>query len=132
MQPNMRRTLSGAFTVADLGYGAWRLTQSASPGITVYLKGASPHVGETLRGGAVSDIEIDWAEHTVSLTFDVAGRSRRIEAASAIVHEPKPHLYDALPLATFAPDARRFWRRVFRVVQIPGGRHLLGVFARLR
>jgi len=132
MQPNMRRKLSGAFTAVDVGYGAWRLTQSEPPGITVYLKGMPADAGATLRGGVASDIEIHWGERTVSLTFGVAGRPHRIETASAIVHEPKPHLYDALPLATFEPEARRFWQRVFRVVQIPGGRHLLGIFARLR
>jgi len=132
MQPNMRRKLSGSFTAVDLGCGAWRLTQSEPARIEVYLKGAPADAGERLRGAAVSDLEIDWGERTVSLDFGVASSRQRIETASAIVHEPKPHLYDALPLARFEPEARRFWRRVFRVVQIPGGRHLLGVFARRR
>jgi hypothetical protein len=35
-----------------------------------------------------------------------------------------------LPLVSFDDKARRFWRRVFRLVRIPGGRHLLGVLAR--
>jgi hypothetical protein len=48
----------------------------------------------------------------------------------AIVHEPLPKLYAELPLAGFDERARRFWRRVFRLVRIPGGRHLLGVLAR--
>jgi hypothetical protein len=132
MQPNTRRKLSGSFTAVDLGYGAWRLTQSEPAGIDVYLKGAPAHAVEILRGGVVRDIEIEWGERTVSLNFGVAASRHSIEMASAIVHEPKPLFYDALPLPTFAPEARRFWRRVFRVVQIPGGRHLLGIFARLR
>ncbi len=35
------------------------------------------------------------------------------------------HLYDSLPLVKFDADARRFWRRVFGLVRIPGGRYLL-------
>jgi hypothetical protein len=132
MQPNMRRKLSGAFTAVDLGNGAWRLSQSEPAVIDVYLKGARADAGEMLRGGAASDLEIEWGARTVSLNFGVAAGRHSIETASAIVHEPKPHLYEALPLATFEPKARRFWRRVFRVVQIPGGRHLLGIFARRR
>jgi hypothetical protein len=140
MEPNKRRQLSGAFAAQDLGNGAWRLTQSEPPGIDVFLKGAGSttgagastgaDAGEALRGGTVSDIEIEWRPSSVLVSFTSTGAVRRIESASAIVHEPKPHLYDQLPLAPFEPKARRFWRRVFRVVQIPGGRHLLGVLAR--
>jgi hypothetical protein len=133
MQPNMRRKLSGAFTAVDLGNGAWRFSQRTPAVIDVYLTGAPADAGEVLRGGGtVNDIEIAWGERTVSLNFGVVAGRHSLETASAIVHEPKPHLYDALPLATFEPKARRFWRRVFRVVQIPGGRHLLGIFARRR
>jgi len=134
MSPNKRRQLSGAFAVVDLGHGAWRLMQSEPPGIDVYLKGADAaagtDAGEVLRGATVSDLEIEWGASSVSLNLTSAGATRRIDMTSAIVHEPKPHLYDPLPLAQFEPKARRFWRRVFRVVQIPGGRHLLGVLAR--
>jgi hypothetical protein len=53
----------------------------------------------------------------------------RVEAAAAIVHEPARNLYAALPLAEFDGRARRFWRRVFLLVRIPGGRSLLGILA---
>jgi hypothetical protein len=49
---------------------------------------------------------------------------------SAIVHQPLARLYDGLPLAEFDSKTRRFWGRVFTLVRIPGGRHLLGVLAR--
>lgn len=134
MEPNRRRQLSGAFTAQDLGNGAWRLTQSEPSGIDVFLKGTGSTTGadsgEALGCGTVSDIEIEWRPSSASLSFTSNGAVRRIELTSAIVHEPRPHLYDQLPLAPFEPKARRFWRRVFRVVQIPGGRHLLGVLAR--
>ena len=54
-------------------------------------------------------------------------RVASVEAASAIVHEPLEHLYERLPLVSIDADARRFWRRVFRLVRIPGGRYLLKV-----
>jgi hypothetical protein len=132
MSPNMRRRLAGAFAAVDLGSGAWRLTQSEPPGIDVYLKGAPADAGETFRGGVTGGLEIEWATRSVLLTFTAAGQRRSVEASGAIVHEPKPHAYAQLPLAQFEPQARRFWRRVFRVVQLPGGRHLLGVLARRR
>jgi hypothetical protein len=37
------------------------------------------------------------------------------------------HLYESLPLVSIDADARRFWRRVFRLVRIPGGRFLLKI-----
>jgi hypothetical protein len=127
MPPNQRRSLSGAFAAVDLRHGAWRLTQGEPPGIDVYLKGdiEIPYI-------EIADLDIEWGARSVLLTFTAGGGRRSVEAASAIVHEPNPHVYDRLPLAQFEPQARRFWRRVFRIVQLPGGRHLLGMFARRR
>jgi hypothetical protein len=140
MPANMRRQLTGEFAAENLGNGAWRFMQSEPSGIAVFLKGVNASTGpgartgadagEALRGGTVSDIEIVWRPSSVAVSFNSGGAVRSLEITSAIVHEPKPHLYDQLPLAQFEPKARRFWRRVFRVVQIPGGRHLLGVLAR--
>jgi len=130
MEPNRRRRLTGPFAALDLGNGAWRLTQSGPRGIDVYLKGGGADAGETLKSGTVSDLEIDWGANSVSFCVTSSVATERFETTSAIVHEPKPHLYDSLPLAEFEPNARRFWRRVFRVVQIPGGRHLLSLLAR--
>jgi hypothetical protein len=59
-------------------------------------------------------------------------RAVSVCAASAIVHEPLERLYESLPLASIDADARRFWRRVFRLVRIPGGRYLLKVLTRAR
>jgi hypothetical protein len=55
-----------------------------------------------------------------------------IRTQTVIVHEPLANLYAALPLATLDANARRFWRRVFTLVRIPGGRHLLGILGRRR
>jgi hypothetical protein len=54
-----------------------------------------------------------------------------VEAAAAIVHEPLGRLYESLPLANIDANARRFWRRVFRLVRLPGGRYLLKLLTRV-
>jgi len=78
----------------------------------------------------VRDLDIEWHADEAVLRFTSAGQARTLELQSAIVHEPVPRLYDALPLADFDAKARRFWSRVFRLVRIPGGRFLLGALAR--
>ncbi len=57
---------------------------------------------------------------------------RRFTSESVFIHEPKTRLYDSLPLARFDAAAQRFWKRVFRLIRIPGGRLLLGAIARRR
>jgi hypothetical protein len=132
MQPNMRRDLPGTFLAQDLEQGTWRLSRSEPTPIDVFLRGADAAAAADLRGAEVRDIGIEWRAHTVLLTVTSGGRNRTIGARSAIVHEPLSHLYEALPLATLDAKARRFWRRVFWLVRIPGGRHLLAAVARRR
>jgi hypothetical protein len=130
MKPNMRRNFPGTFLTRDLSAGAWRLSRSQPAPIEVFLRVADAEAAEAFRLPTVSDIDIEWHTETVVLTMTSAARRRIIKAQSAIVHEPLTHLYAALPLASFDDEARRFWRRVFRLVRIPGGRYLLGVLAR--
>jgi hypothetical protein len=78
----------------------------------------------------VRDIGIEWRAETVVLTMTSAEQPRIIKAQSAIVHEPLARLYEALPLVSLDAKARRFWRGVFRLVRLPGGRYLLGALAR--
>ena len=84
-----------------------------------------------LRAPHVADIDIEWHAGAAALSMTSAGRSRSIQTHSAIVHEPLARLYEALPLAALDAKARRFWRRVFRLVRMPGGRYLLLAMARL-
>ncbi len=128
MKPKMRRNLSGAFAAREMPQGVWRLTQGEPSGIDVYLRGAAP--GAADLGGAICDVVIEWRDGVVALNVTARGRPLTLEARSAIVHEPLPRLYDALPLAGFDERARRFWRRVFFLVRIPGGRLLLRLLAR--
>jgi hypothetical protein len=130
MKPKMRRNLPGTFLTRDLSAGAWRLSRSQPAPIEVFLRVADADAAQAFRLPTVSDIDIEWRAETVVLTLTSAARRRTIKALSAVVHEPLMHLYAALPLASFDDKARRFWRRVFRLVRIPGGRYLLGVLAR--
>jgi hypothetical protein len=130
MRLNMRRNLDGTFTARDLGKGAWRLSRSEPTPIDILLRGADGGAPEVLRAPAVSDIAIEWQPGAVLLEVTSAGRRRSLRTQGAIVHEPLAQLYGTLPLAAFDRKARRFWRTVFRLVRIPGGRYLLAVLAR--
>ena len=130
MKPKMRRNLPGPFLTWNLGEGAWRLSRSEPAPIDVFLRGADSGAAEAFRSSAVRDIDIEWRAAAAVLTMKSAEQPRTIYTQSAIVHEPLAHLYDALPLAILDPKARRFWRSVFRLIRIPGGRYLLRVLTR--
>jgi hypothetical protein len=63
------------------------------------------------------------------MTLTAAELPRTVRMQSVIVHEPLAQLYESLPLSDFDDNARRFWRRVFRVARVPGGRYLLRFLA---
>src|SRR5271155_5555471 len=130
MKPNMRRNLPGTFVTRNLEEGAWRLSRSEPLPIDVFVRGADFRAAETLRPSAVRDVDVEWRGEAVVLTLTSAGRRHSMSVQSAIVHEPLGRLYEALPLVSLDDKARRFWRTVFRLVRIPGGRLLLGVLAR--
>jgi hypothetical protein len=130
MNRKMRRKLPGEFTVQKLADGAWRLSRREPTRADIFLRGADARAEDIFRRAGVGDLEIEWREDTAVLTLTSAGLSAVIQSQGAIVHEPLAHLYDALPLASFDANTERFWRRVFRLVRIPGGRHLLGFLAR--
>jgi hypothetical protein len=131
MIPKLRRNLPGPFVARNLGAGSWRLDRGNPVPIEVILRGAHPEAQEALAALEVAYLDIEWHADTVVLTMTSDGRKRAINARSALVHEPLAHLYDALPLAAVDEKMRGFWRRVFRLIRIPGGRYLLGVLARL-
>jgi HSP20 family molecular chaperone IbpA len=130
MKPNMRRNLSGTFLAQQLGKGAWRLVRDEPPAAEIFLRGAEPAAAAAMAGSAVSDIAIEWRGETVELSLRSDQGAQTLQMQSAIIHEPRLQLYAHLPLAEFDAKARRFWRRVFALVRIPGGRHLLKVLAR--
>jgi hypothetical protein len=123
----MRYTLSGPFTVRELGRGLWQVT--AAP-VEVYLRIAAPNAARALKERDAVRLELQWPDEGVIVTVAGAGAERQFAAESAIVHESEAALYDQLPLATFDVKAMRFWRRVFMLLRLPGGRFLLRYVAR--
>ena len=130
MSPKMRRNFSGVFTAHDRGGGAWQLSRSAPHEATVYLRDAQSDAAKVLGDEPISELGIEWQDQNALLTFVARGRPSSVAARSAIVHEPLSELYAGLPLAIIDAQARRFWRRVFALVRLPGGRVLLKLLAR--
>jgi hypothetical protein len=128
----MRRNLSGAFISQDHGDGAWQLIRSAPHETTVYVRDAQLDAARIFGSGRISDLGIEWREEKALLTFISGDKPSSVVASSAIVHEPLSDLYAGLPLASIDADARRFWRRVFALVRLPGGRFLLKLLTRSR
>jgi hypothetical protein len=129
MNPKKRRNFSGRFQALDRGNGAWQLSRGAPHEIDVYLRGAQRGT-QAFGLGQLEGLCIEWQEKTALLSFTAGSGAGTVEAAIAVVHEPLQNLYESLPLASIDADARRFWRRVFRVVRLPGGRFLLRLLTR--
>jgi len=132
MSPKLRRNFSGAFQPKSLGDGAWQLSRPAPHEIEVILRNVEDGAAQAFGAAPIVDLGIEWHAENVLLTFMSGERAGSVAAAGAIVHEPLERLYESLPLASIDADARRFWRRVFRLVCIPGGRYLLKVLTRSR
>jgi hypothetical protein len=126
----MSKILAGPFSARRLGGRDWLLTTDVAAGPEVYLQGTGPGAPEFMVGAAIAKLDIIWRGDGVKITVTTANGVRSLKAATAIVHEPKPRLYESLPLAAFDSAARRFWNRVFWLIRIPGGRYLLGFIAR--
>jgi hypothetical protein len=128
----MRSNYSGSFLAQSRGNDAWQLSRSAPRGMTVFLHNAEKDAARAFGIGPITELGIEWHADKVLLTFLAGDKVASTVAVSAIVHEPLPHLYESLPLASIDADARRFWHRVFRLVRIPGGRYLLKLLTRSR
>jgi hypothetical protein len=118
--------------VSKLNSGLWQLTAATPDGATVYLHGVGPQASSLPAGTRITALEVEWRPDGVMIRMTGAEGVRHFKSESVIIHDPKPLLYDSLPLASFDAKAQRFWRRVFRLIRIPGGRFLLGAIARRR
>jgi hypothetical protein len=127
MSPKMRRNFSGAFMPQDLKNGAWQLTRAAPHDMQVFLRDAEHGAARAFGELPIVDLGIEWHADRALLTFMSGDRVATVKATTVIVHEPLGRLYESLPLVSIDADARRFWRRVFRLVRIPGGRFLLKI-----
>jgi|SRR5580698_1954769 hypothetical protein len=130
MSAKMRRNFSGAFLPQGRGNGAWHLSRAAPHEALVLLRDAEPGAANAFGNAPLVDLGIEWRDETALLTFMSGDRVASVKAAAAIVHEPLGRLYESLPLVNIDADARRFWRRVFRLMRFPGGRYLLKLFTR--
>jgi len=125
----MSKNLSGPFAARSLGTGAWLLTTGAVGGPEIVLRGADPDL-RFFADAVVENLTVSWLGDEVELVLTASTGVRALRVSTVIVHEPNTRLYESLPLAGFDTEAQLFWRRVFRLIRIPGGRHLLGFIAR--
>jgi hypothetical protein len=122
--------IPGRFLARRLSPGLWLLTRTQPPALEVRTQGVEFDEAQAVSLANCSALNLEWQDSGVLLRLGQATHSGDIRARSAMIHEPQPRLYESLPLANFDAGARRFWRWVFRIVRIPGGRHLLRVMAR--
>jgi hypothetical protein len=127
-----RQSLPGPFSATKLDSGVWQLAADVPDGARVYLHGAGPETSKFLAGMRITALEFEWRSEDVMVRATGADGIRHFKSASVFIHTPAARLYDSLPLASFDADAQRFWKRVFRLIRIPGGRLLLGAIARRR
>jgi hypothetical protein len=134
MSKNVDRTICAAFTARELSAGVWQLSAGSEDGVGIILRGTDSQAREALTGLRASKALLSWQRQGTlvgaCVTLTTADGIRQIRARTAILHEPLAVVYDRLPLMRLDAAARRFWRRVFWLVRIPGGRRLLGLVAR--
>ncbi len=124
----MQRILKGPLEQRELAPGAWAWT--APGGAELLIRGADPGAAQLLRRAVPSTVSVDWLEDGALVTLVTGSGPRPLRARVAVTHDPLARLYETLPLARLDAQARRFWRRVFFLVRIPGGRRLLKLMAR--
>jgi hypothetical protein len=129
MNARTSRALAGSFAMHELGSDVWHLATRDCAGPQIYLIGADSGAARMVRNTNISAVALEWCDHGVLVTLTSCDEPKPLHARAALIHEPFGQLYQSLPLAHFDSTARRFWRRVFRLVRIPGGRHLLRFMA---
>jgi hypothetical protein len=131
--------------VHDLGMGTWRVVAGGAAAdaadaaaaadvgvpIEILIRGAGLDAADCFKS-PIASLTVEWGPGWPRVSVTQAGNVRILKTRCVFVHEPRPRLYDSLPLAKFDVDARRFWDRIFRVMRLPGGRWLLKLLARRR
>jgi hypothetical protein len=122
------QTFAGEFVVLAQPGAVWRIDNRLASGESVTLRGVEP---AAVPPGLITRLAIEWApDGSARVTLSNGVDALALRVAGALLHEPLPDLYAPLALPSFTPDMARFWRRVFRIVRLPGGRWLIGVIAR--
>jgi hypothetical protein len=122
------RSLPGEFQLKILSGGCWRIDNLAPPQESLWLRGVDAGAAAPPR---FDRLTVVWqSDGRIGITLAAGGEAVTVGAQTALLHEPCERLYDSLPLLSYTPRNARFWRRVFRLVRIPGGRLLLSWLAR--
>ena len=139
MTSELARTIYSHFCLDAAEPGLWRITAPGQPGLLAYMRHVrsapvlAPGTGAAAEFATFDRLTIDWSpESGAAATLGSDGRSLTVRARAMTLHEPHKTLYELLPLAALDRTARRFWWRVFWVVQWPGGGRLLGLIVRRR
>jgi hypothetical protein len=126
----LQRFLTGEFHVEASGNETWRATNRRAPGQIVLLRHIEAEAPLSAPATAET-VTVTWnAGQPVVVTFSRGLQTVTVAAGAVFLHEPTGQLYAGLPLPTFTPAMRRFWRRVFLLVRIPGGRRAVGWLSR--
>ena len=125
MSSRIERTWTGAFRATHSGKDSWQLTMGVAGSPEIYLSGVDRNALAALDGATPSAVTVAWSDAGAIITLNSSSASAQFRSRTATVHEPRPQLYQGLPLVVLDDAARRFWRRVFLIARLPGGRRLL-------
>jgi hypothetical protein len=126
MNTRIERTLTGAFRATHLGADTWQLTTGAAGSAEIYLSGVDSDAFAVLDGadaecgrrGMVRGRRHRHADLRPARARN-SGRARRRSTSRARSSTRGCRSW------FWTLKARRFWRRVFFIARIPGGRRLL-------
>jgi hypothetical protein len=125
----LQRGLQGEFRLKIVSKDCWRIDNLALPHESLWLRGVEAQAAPVPP--RFDRLNVVWREDgRIDLTLEAGAEALGVRASSALLHEPRERLYDSLPLPAYTSQTARFWRRVFRLVRIPGGRLLLAWLAR--
>jgi hypothetical protein len=132
MSTRTERTLTGAFRATHLAADTWRLKTAVAGAAEIYLSGVDKDAFATLRDAELRAVTLAWSAAGADVTLILPGASARFRSRTATIHEPRPLIYEGLPLVVLDKAAKRFWRRVFFIARMPGGRRVLSWIAQRR
>jgi hypothetical protein len=126
------RTLTGAFRAIHLAADSWQLTTGAAGAAEIYLSGVDHDAFAVLDRSTPGAVALAWSAGGATVTLISPAARMQFRSRTATIHEPRPLLYQDLPLVVLNKAARRFWQRVFFIARMPGGRRLLRWIAQRR
>jgi hypothetical protein len=132
MSTTRERTLTGAFRAIHLAADTWQLTTGAAGAAEIYLCGVDHDAFAVLDGATPGAVALAWSVDGATVALISPAARRQFRSRTATIHEPRPLLYQGLPLVVLNNAARRFWGRVFFIARVPGGRRLLRWIAQRR